>query len=56
MLDLSRVVAVLALVLQIGNAGMFFVQAYAPEYAYIVAAVLAGIQAFTARVQGAPER
>ena len=52
MLDLSRVVAVLALVLQLGNAGMFLVQAYAPEYVVLVASILAAIQAFTARVQG----
>lgn len=52
MIDISRVIAVLALILQIGNAAMFFVQAYAPEYAAIVAGLLAAIQAFTKAVQG----
>lgn len=50
-MSLERIVAILLLVIQIGNAGAFFLEGLAPEYAYIVAAVVGGLQAFVSKIQ-----
>lgn len=51
-MSLSRLVAILLLVIQVANMGFFFIEQYAPDYAVIVAAVIGGLQAFVSRVQG----
>ena len=52
-MSLSRVVGVLALVAQVGNVSQaFFLNLLSPDHALLVSAILAGIQAFTGRVQG----
>lgn len=54
-MELSRIVGVLALVAQIGNAAQAYFIGFLPaDAALVVAGVLAAIQAFTARVQGKP--
>jgi len=52
-MSMSRLLGVMLLVIQLGNMGMFLVEAYAPDHAVIVAGVIGAIQAFVARVQGA---
>lgn len=51
---MEKVVAVLALVVQILNAGAFLFSAYVPEYAFVIAAVVGGIQAFLGKIQEKP--
>lgn len=48
---MEKVIAVLALVVQVLNAGAFVFNAYLPEYAVIIAAVTGGIQAFLGKIQ-----
>lgn len=48
---MEKLVAVLALVVQVSNAGAFVFDAYLPKYAVIIAAVTGGIQAFLGRIQ-----
>lgn len=42
------------LVIQVANMGMFLVQAYAPDYAVVTAAVVGALQAFVNKVQSSP--
>lgn len=51
-MSLSRLVAILLLIIQVANMGFFFIEQYAPDYAVIVAGVIGGLQAFVSRVQG----
>ena len=51
-MSMSKVLGILLLIVQLGNMGMFLVQAYAPDYAVIVAGVIGAIQAFVSKVQG----
>ena len=51
-MSMSRLLGVLLLVIQLGNMGMFLVEAYAPDHAVIVAGVIGAIQAFVSKVQG----
>lgn len=48
---MEKVIAVLALVVQVLNAGAFIFNAYLPEYAVVIAAVTGGIQAFLGKIQ-----
>lgn len=48
---MEKAIAVLALLVQIGNGGAFLFDAYLPEYAIIIAAVTGGIQAFLGKIQ-----
>ena len=51
-MSLSRIVAILLLVIQVANMGFFFVEQYAPDYALIVAGIIGALQAFVSKVQG----
>jgi hypothetical protein len=51
-MSMARLLGVLLLIVQLGNMGMFLVQAYAPDHAVIVAGVIGAIQAFVSKVQG----
>ena len=52
-MELSRIVGILALIGQIGNAAqVYFIGFLPPDYALVIAGLLAAIQAFTGRVQG----
>lgn len=48
---MEKVIAVLALIVQVLNAGAFVFNAYLPEYAVVIAAVTGGIQAFVGKIQ-----
>lgn len=48
---MEKVIAVLALLVQILNAGAFVTEAYIPKYAILIAAVTGGIQAFLGKIQ-----
>lgn len=48
---MEKVIAILALVVQLLNAGAFIFNAYVPEYAIVIAAVTGGIQAFLGKIQ-----
>jgi hypothetical protein len=48
---MEKLIAILALVVQVLNAGAFIFNAYLPEHAVIIAAVTGGIQAFLGKVQ-----
>lgn len=48
---MEKLIAVLALVVQLLNAGAFFFEMYLPEQAFVIAAVVGGIQAFLGKVQ-----
>lgn len=52
MIDYSRIIAILAVILQVGNLALGFLNVYAPEWAFLVGAILAGLQAFTRQIQG----
>lgn len=52
-MTLSQIIGILGFVAQIGNFALIYIQAWNPEIGLIVAGILAGIQAFSARVQGA---
>jgi len=52
-MSMSRLLGVMLLIAQLGNMGMFLVEAYAPGAAVIVAGVVGAIQAFVNKVQGA---
>lgn len=54
-MELSRVVAILALIVQIANMGSVFIEMLPAKYAVVIAAVVAGIQAFTRQIQN-PKR
>jgi len=56
MYDWSRVIAVLSFIVQIANFAMVFVASWKPEWAIVIAAFVAGIQAFTGRIQGTPNQ
>lgn len=49
--SMEKVIAVLALLVQILNAGAFVTEAYIPKYAILIAAVTGGIQAFLGKIQ-----
>jgi type IV secretory pathway VirB6-like protein len=49
--DMERFIAILGLLVQIGNAGAFAFEIYLPEHALIIAAVTGGIQAFIGKIQ-----
>lgn len=51
---MEKLIAILALVVQVLNAGAFLFQMYLPEQAFIVAAVTGGIQAFLGKIQEKP--
>ena len=51
-MSLSRVVAILLLIIQVANMGMFFVEQYAPDYAVLVTGIVGALQAFVSKVQG----
>lgn len=53
-MTLSQIVGILAFIVQIGNLLLPFVTSYSPEVAVIVGALLAAIQAFSARITGTP--
>lgn len=48
---MERLIAILGLLVQIGNAGAFAFEIYLPEHAVIIAAVTGGIQAFIGKIQ-----
>ena len=48
---MEKIIAVLALVVQILNAGAFVTEAYLPKYAILIAAITGGIQAFLGKIQ-----
>jgi hypothetical protein len=52
---MEKVIAILALIVQVLNAGAFMFEAYIPEYAVLIAAITGGIQAFLGKVQ-APKK
>jgi hypothetical protein len=55
-MQLSRIVGILALVAQVGNLlTAVIAPMVSPETALIISGVLAGISAFTGRVQGVSE-
>jgi hypothetical protein len=55
-MKLSRIVGILALVAQVGNLlSAVIAPMVSPETALIISGVLAGVSAFTGRVQGVSE-
>ena len=53
---LSRLIGIFALIVQIANAGSFFIEMLPADIAIVVAGIVAAIQAFTVQVQGASRR
>jgi len=53
MFDFSRVLGILAFIVQILNVAAYLADVIAPEYGVLVAGVTAAIQAFTRSVTGA---
>lgn len=55
-MDFSRVIGILAFIVQVLNASAFVLEAVAPKYVVLTAGIVAAIQAFTGRVQGVKGR
>lgn len=49
---MSRIVGIIAPIIQVLNLGAVFIGGWKPQYALIVAAVAHGLSAFTERIQG----
>ena len=56
MMDWSRIIGALGLIVQILNVALVFITTWKPEWAIVVAGFISAIQAFTARIQGTPTK
>lgn len=51
----KKLIAILMLIVQLGNAAAGLLQTYKPQTAFVVAAVVGTIQSFLDKVQGSTE-
>ena len=56
MMDWSRIIGALGLIVQILNVALVFITTWKPEWAIVVAGFISAIQAFTVRIQGTPTK
>lgn len=50
-MNYGKIVAILLFVVQILNAGAYFVDLLIPEYSVLIAALVGGVQAFVRQIQ-----